>query len=730
MCSGDGRGAERGLDPSAPGSVGPDRALNIASMRRPNRIRREVSGRRSSVACLSVLHATLGFGAVSAASAQAPDSIRSDSIYDVRGVTVNVTRPVTTSGGSAAVEVRIDSLNVVPLPTMEEVLRAMPLVQVRENSRGEAQPSLRGSDDRQIAVLMDGIPLTLGWDHRSDLSIIPLSAVEDIRLIRGLSSVLYGPNVLGGVVEVDVARGSHAGIRPPPLALQGGVDNTGATQLGGTGGALLERSSGRWVLRGGAGYRQRDGQPLSQRLILDSGDHEELLSSDGDLRLNSDLEHFDGFLSARYQSDDDAWFSIGGSGYTAERGVPPEVNEDSPRLWRYPNQWRVVTAATGGTGPRQTSWGEGDLEASVGLDLQHTTIDEFGTPTYDDVTGGETGDTRTLSLRLLGEHTATEDGQLRASFTYGDVSHDEALLPDDSEARYRQRLWSLGAEADWSLGSTGTARLSAGAVVDGADTPESGDKQPLGTLWDWGGRVGITSVVGDGGARLHASLSRRTRFPSLRELYSGALGRFIPNPELLPESLVGAEMGVTMRRGPAEIQAVGFHHRIEDGIVRVTVQTDDGAKRIRVNQNQIRATGLELLATGSFGWLDYTADLTLQRVRLQDEDGEAAQAEYQPDAFGKLSLGGGLPAEVYWHATGRFLGSQFCTAATAEGADTLDPSGALDLGLRRVFHLGRPGVLTSLDLLASVDNVTDSGYYDQCGLPRPGRRFRIQFRLF
>ena len=698
-------------------------------MTEAHRIPHEISGRGLVAVRLSVLLAAPGLVIASAASAQTPDTLRSDTIYGVHGVTVNVTRPTTTSGGSAAVEVRIDSLNVVPLPTMEQVLRAMPLVQIRENSRGEAQPSLRGSDDRQIAVLMDGIPLTLGWDNRSDLSVIPLSAALDIRLIRGLSSVLYGPNVLGGVVEIDVARGARAASRPPPLIVQGGLDHTGATQLGGTGGALLETSSGRWVLRGGAGYRQRDGQPLSQRLTLDAGDREELLSSDGELRLNSDLRHFDGFLSGRYQSDDAAWFSLGASGYTVERGVPPEVNEEEPRLWRYTDQWRVVAATTGGTGPRRTSWGEGDLEASVGLDLQHTAIDEFGTPSYDDVTGGETGDTRTLSLRLLGEHTASDDGELRASFTYGDVTHDEVLLPGDSESRYRQRLWSLGAEADWALGATGATRFSAGAAVDGADTPQSGDKPPLETLWDWGGRIGITSVVSGGGARLHASLSRRTRFPSLRELYSGALGRFIPNPDLRPESLVGAELGVTLRRGAAEIQAVGFHHRIDDGIVRVAVQTDAGSKRIRVNQDQIVSTGLELLATGSLGWLDYNADLTLQRVRLQEEDGSTAQAEYQPDAFGKLGLGGGLPADVSWHATARFLGSQFCTAATAEGADTLDPSAALDVGLRRVFQLGRPGVLSSLDLLASVDNVTDSGYYDQCGLPRPGRRFRIQFRL-
>ncbi len=44
----------------------------------------------------------------------------------------------------------LDSLGVLPAPSMEEVLRAMPLLVIRKNSRGESQPTLRGSEERQI----------------------------------------------------------------------------------------------------------------------------------------------------------------------------------------------------------------------------------------------------------------------------------------------------------------------------------------------------------------------------------------------------------------------------------------------------------------------------------------------------------------------------------------------------------------------------------------------------
>jgi iron complex outermembrane recepter protein len=97
-------------------------------------------------------------------AAHGQDVPRPDSVLQVGAISVHAARPVATVGGGSALEVRIDSLAVPAAPTLEQVLRRLPLVQVRTNSRGEAQFSLRGSgsDARQVAVLVDGIPLNLG----------------------------------------------------------------------------------------------------------------------------------------------------------------------------------------------------------------------------------------------------------------------------------------------------------------------------------------------------------------------------------------------------------------------------------------------------------------------------------------------------------------------------------------------------------------------------------------
>lgn len=674
----------------------------------------------------------LGLGLPAHVTAQDPDSIPPDSARVLGGITVSVARPALTTGGSSSVVIELDSLGSIPAPSMEQVLRAMPLIQIRQNSRGEMQPALRGSEDRQIAILMDGVPLTVGWDHRTDMSIIPLTAARNVTLVRGLSSILYGPNTLGGVVEVDVARGDNRVGSVDPVSVGVALDGTGGTNVSVTGGHLIDDTDHQWVFRGGGGFTDRRGVPVSDAALEDPSLRSQFLSEDA-LRLNSDQRRADGFFSARYHRDDGAWASLAASGYDAERGVPPEAHQDDPRLWRYPEQRRMIAAITGGSGQRLTRWGEGDVEASLGFDAGSTLIEQFQTVDYDVIEETEASDDRVLTARLLGEHTLGSSGDLRASATYADVRHDEVIsevgVSSDAFA-YRQRLWSVGLETEWRFGTQDLTTITIGAAYDGADTPESGDKPALARIGDFGARVGLSSLVADG-VLVHGGASRRSRFPSLRELYSGALGRFEPNPDLRPETLLGGELGFTATRGVGEVQLVGFHQRLSDGIVRRTVTDINGDSRFqRVNQDEVRSTGVELLVVGTFDGVTLNGDLTLQDVAGFDGAGNEVELEYEPSIAGKLGFDLPLPAQLRLGGEGRFVGGQVCENPEVGGLQPLDGSRAFDVTLRRIFSFGRGGVLSRLDASAAVRNITDQAVFDQCGLPQPGRLLQIQFRIW
>lgn len=657
-----------------------------------------------------------------------PDSIPQDSVRRLGGLTVRVARPSLTTGGSSAVVLELDSLGITPAPSMEQVLRAMPLIQVRRNSRGEMQPSLRGAEDRQIAILMDGVPLTLGWDHRSDMSIIPLTAARSVTLVRGLSSVLYGPNTLGGVVDVSVARADTRVGSVTPLALGFSLDDTGGTNTSLTGGHLIDNRNSQWVFRAGAGLHDREGFPVSGGAAADSSLRPQFLSADA-LRLNSDEKRVDGFLTARYRADEGAWSSFSVSGYDVERGVPPETHQDAPRLWRYPEQRRLIAAISGGIGQRSTGAGVGDLEASIGFDLGSTLIEQFASEAFQTVDETEASDDRVVTVRLLGDHTLSESADVKASVTYADVSHDEILTPGGAN-EYRQRLWSLGLETAWRLGPRGLTSVTIGGAVDGADTPESGDKPPLDRVSDYGLRVGVSSVVSDG-FMVHGGVSRRSRFPSLRELYSGALGRFVANPDLRTETLLGSEAGFTATGAGGEVQIVGFYHRMTDGIVRTSVVGPDLVSRFqRINQDVVRSAGLEILVVGALGATTATGDLTLQTVAGFDETGGEVALEYEPKIVGKMGLDVPLPGKFRASGAVRYVGTQLCENSEVGTLQTLRSSRTADLSLRRLFRFGRAGSSRRIDASASLRNVTDSVVFDQCGLPQPGRLFQIQFRIW
>lgn len=653
-------------------------------------------------------------------------------VVRIGGLRVEVPRPTATTGGTSAVEVSLDSVGMLAAPTMAEFLRRIPTVQIRDNSRGEAQPDLRGAEDRQIAIFLDGIPVTVGWDHRTDMSVIPLTAVRDMTLYRGLSSMLHGPNVLGGAIEFDVNRGASLDTPVLPLLAALSVDREGGIGASATAGSRVRRN---WVLRGGAGYRDSPGVTLP----AGTGDDRRLLpaflADSNGLRLNSDRRLIDGFVAARYDGSGGAWFSSLITLSDAQRGVPPEAHVEDPRLWRYPGQFRLFSTLSGGSGMRETGLGEGEVEVSFGLDRSSTEIDEYASAAYETVVDGESGTTTTLTGRVLADLDFDSGPEVWTALTVSNVSHTEDFM-SGATFDYQQRLWSLGGELEFAseplLGSGhGETRWTLGASLDGSDTPRSGDKDPLAAIWDWGVRTGVSRTMAGGNVLLHAGFSRRTRFPSLRELYSGALGRFHPNPGLRPESLKAGEAGITINDGENQFQLVAFHNRLTDGIVRVSTITPEGTKFQRVNRDEVRSTGLEVLTAGTLGFLTFGGSLTWQRVRIRDplSPGHDALAEYTPALAGTLTLGMMAPGQVSVNGFFRYRGVQYCQNFERTALDEMKSSATLDLEARRTLLGGRSGSGRRMDGTVGVANLTDSTVLDQCGLPQPGRTFRIQVNI-
>ncbi len=681
---------------------------------------------------------------LAAASLATAQGAPRDSIRQIESVSVRGSRAPSVTGGATSVIIRPDSLPIPlqPAAPLSEMLRQTVFVLVRQNSRGEMEIGVRGSDSRQAAVFLDGLPLTVGWDSRTDPSLIPTTGIEQISFVRGLATLLGGANSLGGVLRMDL-NAPVSGTAPHNASVRLGVgfDEYQSSVFSASGVKPLAVPGGTLRLRGGITSRKRDGFALAggdlgnglTGGVADPGDED-----DRRLRTNTALKQLDGFAAVRYDHRSGAFVGVTGTAYNAERGVAPEQHIAAPRFWRYPEQTRSLGALSVGTGLRKTPLGQGRIEASAGQTTQSLEIESFTNRSFSVLSTRELGDESSTITRIEASHTLPRNAMITVASIGSAVRYDETLnaqLATAAAVRYEQRLSSLGAELSIPLASR--VMLSGGIVQDQARTPKTGGRTALGTLSRSGWRVGTTWRAADG-VRLHASASERARFASLRELYSGALDRFDPNPDLEPENLRGIEAGVTLDDGlfaekGVQLQVVGFHHNLNDAVVRITLPN---RRFRRINRDEIKSSGVELMASFTpIGWrgASITADATLQKIRVYDQTITTGSnerfAEHNPEQRANLALTFPTVRGFRGSVMARHTGAQYCQHPDLARLVKLDAQTTGDAAVTRGFSLRGGGLLRKLTALVAMDNVANRTVYDQCGLPQPGRTLRFGVTL-
>jgi iron complex outermembrane receptor protein len=94
-------------------------------------------------------------------------------------------------------------LHESPGSSFAEELSDLPGVDVRYNGSAPARPILRGLSDNEVLILENGLRTAdiSTFDPAHSVPIEP-DAISEIDVVRGPSSVMYGPNAMGGLVNV------------------------------------------------------------------------------------------------------------------------------------------------------------------------------------------------------------------------------------------------------------------------------------------------------------------------------------------------------------------------------------------------------------------------------------------------------------------------------------------------------------------------------------------------
>jgi iron complex outermembrane receptor protein len=217
--------------------------------------------------------------------------------------------------------------------------------------------------------------------------------------------------------------------------------------------------------------------------------------------------------------------------------------------------------------------------------------------------------------------------------------------------------------------------------------------------------------------QLYSNLSRKTRFPTMKDRYSYRLGRSIPNPELRSENTWNMDLGYSFIPGSVfQFKTVIFYSRLHHTIQAV-YGVDPGNSAVYQFQNtgnaefygweaELAVNPLSGLQTGLQYTLMERLNLSNPELKFTDIPKHKLLAFIHYTLFSRLFL----------NLNGMYNSSRL---STTDGLFQTEPFYTID------FLASVKVLQGSFSLEASITNLLDASYSYMEGYPAPGRQFSL-----
>lgn len=529
------------------------------------------------------------------------DEAPSGSVFELGKVVVTSDRDGRLPAGESALTRK--ELDDYGRDTVGETVAELPGVNLSRNSRNEDIVYVRGFDARQVPVFLDGIPLYVPYDGYVDFGRFTTFDLAEIRVGKGSASLLYGPNIMGGAINLVTRKPERAFEGDIRIGAGSGSERKAAVNLGGR--------QGRWYYQAGLSWLDADSFPLPDGFR----DYKRVPTDTGDERENADRNDRKVSLKIGFMPNETDEYAIGYVKQEGEKGNPVYTGRATSgiRYWRWPwwdkdslyfiGNTRLGQANTLRFRLYRDKYGNG-LEAYTNASYTTQMNNQNFPSVYADVTRG-------ASVEL--SNTALPRHDLKVAAHYKEDEHTDTN-PNSPRKHYRDVTASLAIEDTVTLGQATRLRLGA-----------SHERREAREVYDWptgstDSTNGLVEIVRDlsGNRQFFASIARKTRFPTIKDRYSARMGAALPNPDLKPEQARHLEAGL---RGDAwagaHFEAVIFHSRIDD-LIQTNVVPSNACGSTTCNQSQniaeARHQGVELSLQqdigehwqigGGYTWLD------------------------------------------------------------------------------------------------------------------------------
>jgi iron complex outermembrane recepter protein len=511
--------------------------------------------------CVLILFVCIAFSGVAAIQAQESQKEAGPGVFNL-GEVVVTGKGETITQVTTVETVDRERIDLTNSEDVAQALETLPGVFVSKGSRNEAYLNVRGFNQRYVPIFVDGIPWYVPNDGYVDASEILTGNLSQITLTKGAASVLYGPNTMGGVINIVTMK--------PQKQIDGSY-GAELSQNGPFGGLNLGSRVGPFYVMAGASALDFDKFRMSDEFIpITSPLGFRGYFENGGTRDNSDEQSFSGSLKAGFTPAEGHEYAVGTHYVRSERGLPPNVYvAERQRFWRF-TQWE-----------KWTHYFIGDTKVTDGLsaktrlyyDTYYNALDSYDDATYSSqvrpAAFHSTYDDFTSGGSLVLRSTYIPRNTLSFAFHYKDNVHREQGNYTALWKKYEDEIYSYGLEDDIKLSER--LALVLGASYD-LQKSKYADGGPLRDDDDSFNPLGGLVYSFEDATKVHFSVAKKTRFPTLNELFSSYLGAVIPNPNLNKEEAINYEAGVERPLPWYSYAGLSiYYYDIKDLIVRTTV---------------------------------------------------------------------------------------------------------------------------------------------------------------
>lgn len=617
-----------------------------------------------------------------------------------------------------------DSLNRVPVACMEfqdkiEVSRTLNMLPgialTATGARNESMVTVRGFDLRQVPIYMDGIPVYVPYDGYVDLARFTTFDLSAIDVSKGFSSIIYGPNSLGGAINL-ISR------KPIKKFEYDGALGT-INSNGYKGNLNIGSNLGKFYLQGGYSFLHRDSFTMSAK--YDSTKNENGKERDNSYRTDQKLSFKLGFTPNEKHE-----YVVGYINQQGQKGTPVYCGTDTknsllikPRFWTWPAWNKESYYFLSNTNINSKSY----IKTRFYYDIFKNTLFSYDDNTYvtqtkpfafqnyyNDYTYGGSIEYGT---------TIVPKNNLKVALHYKEDIHRENNF-NEQVRHFEDNTISIGLEDVYKLtnklvlipGVSYDARTNVKAEDYNSTTKTVFDFTKAGTSTAYNGQLGIFYYLKDN-QKIGATASHKTRFATIKDRYSYKMGTAIPNPDLKPETANNYEInynGTFFEK--VTIQTALFYSKLTDAILNVSnVQLGKsqmqnfGKAEYQGVEAQVNYNALKSLLVGANYTYIERHNLTDATVHFTDVPNTKLFGfiQYQPMKILKII------------ASAEYNSARYSTSyGTKTGNFTLINT-AVSSKIWKFF---------SLD--AGINNIFDTNYCLVEGYPEEGRNFFVTLRFF